>query len=80
MGILSTPLRGLLRVFEEVAAKAEQEMFDDQAVKVELMALHASLEAGNISEEAFEAKELELVERLEMIEAHKAGKQRRVVH
>lgn len=80
MGLLSTPLNGLLRIFEEVADRAEQEIFNEDAVKAELMSLHASLEAGTISEEEFEEKELMLVERLQEIEAHNAGRRRRVVH
>lgn len=73
MGFLSAPLRGLMFIFEEIAQRAEDELNDDEAVKAELIALHASLEAGTISEEAFEAKELELVTRLSEIEERKGG-------
>lgn len=73
MGLLSTPLRGLLSLFEEIARRADDELNDDEAVKAELMALHASLEAGSITEEAFEEKELALVTRLSEIEDRKAG-------
>lgn len=69
MGLL---LNGLMYVFKEIAERADQEMNDDEAVKADLMALHAALEAGSISEEDFEARELELVTRLQEIEERKA--------
>lgn len=64
-------LRGLLRVFEEVAERAEQELYNEAAVQAELMELYRKLEAGALSEEEFEEREAELVERLEEIEEHK---------
>jgi len=70
MGILSAPFRGLLRVFDEVAAQAEREMYDDGAVRAELSALYLKLESHAITEEEFDAREAELVQRLEEIEAH----------
>ena len=81
MGILTAPLNGLLRVFEEIAARAEQELNDDEAVKAELMALYSKLEAGAISEEEFEQQEMALALRLEQIEQRRAaGRGGRVVH
>lgn len=82
MGLFSAPLRGLLRVFEEIAARAEHEMNDDEAVKAELTALYSQLEAGTISEEDFEQREMALAMRLEEIEQRRAaaGGRRRVVH
>lgn len=74
MGIFSAPFRGLVRVFEEIADRAEQELYNEDAVKAELMAIYKQLEAGTMSEEEFEKREAELVERLEAIEAHKSGK------
>ena len=44
MGLLSAPFRGLLRVFEEVAQRAEHELYDDDAVKAELLDLYQRLE------------------------------------
>ncbi|WP_263452490.1 gas vesicle protein GvpG [Hyalangium gracile] len=67
------PFRGLVRVFEEIADRAEKEIFDDEAVKTELMELYARLEAGAVSEEDFAKREAELVERLEQIEEYKKG-------
>lgn len=68
MGLLTTPFRGLLRVFEEVAEQAEHELYNEDAVKAELMELYQRLEAGSLSEEDFAHHEAALVQRLEEIE------------
>ncbi len=57
-------------MFEEVAERAENELYDEDAVKAELTDLYMKLEAGSLSEEDFNRREAELVERLEEIEEH----------
>jgi Gas vesicle protein G len=74
MGFLSLPLRGLIRVFEEVAERAEKEMYDGDAVMAELTELYRMLESGAIAEEEFDRREAALVERLEEIEEHNAAR------
>jgi hypothetical protein len=71
MGVLTIPFRGLLRVFDEVAEQAEQELYNEDAVKAELMDLYQRLEAGSLSEQDFGQHEAELVQRLEEIEERK---------
>jgi hypothetical protein len=80
MGFLGVPFRGLIRVFEEIADRAEQELYNEDAVKAELMELYKRLEAGALSEEEFDKRETELVQRLEEIEAHKKAKARHGAH
>lgn len=70
MGLLSAPFRGLLRVFEEVADRADEELYGEDAIKAELADLYMRLEAGTITEEEFEQREAELVQRLEEIDEH----------
>ncbi len=77
MGIISSPMRGLFRIFREVADRAEAEMYDEDAVKAELMATYRQLEEGAITEEAFAEREAELVERLDEIDRHRKGKGKR---
>lgn len=72
MGILNAPLRGLLRIFEEVAERAEEELFGEDAVMRELTELNRSFEAGSLPEEEFARREAELVQRLEEIKERKA--------
>lgn len=74
MSFLSFPLRGLLRVFEEVAERAEDELYNEDAVMAELTELYKKLEAGALNEDEFNERESELVERLEAIEEHKNGR------
>jgi hypothetical protein len=70
MGLLSTPFRGLLRVFEEVADRAEQELYNEDAVRADLTDIYMKLEAESLTEGEFARREAELVERLEEIEEH----------
>ncbi len=74
MGIVSAPMRGLFRIFREVAERAEAELYDEDAVKEALMAAYRQLEEGAITEEAFAEREAELVERLDEIDRHRKGK------
>jgi hypothetical protein len=71
MGLLTAPIRGLLRVFEAVAEQAEHEQYNEEAVKAELTDLYRALAAGSLSEEDFGRSEAALVERLEQIEERK---------
>ncbi len=71
MGLISAPFRGLLRIFEEVADQAEKELYDEDAVKSELAEIYKQLEAGDLTEEEFDLREAELVQRLENIEERK---------
>lgn len=77
MGLLSIPFRGMIRVFEEVAKRAEEEIYNEDAVKAELTDLYMKLEAHEITEEEFERREAELVQRLEEIERYQQQKLRR---
>ena len=67
MGLLSAPFSGLLRVFEEVAQRAEDELYDGDAITSQLVEINAQLEAGVLSEEEFGRQEAALVARLEEI-------------
>ena len=78
MGLFTAPLLGLMRVFEEVADQAEKELYNEEKVKTELSELHASLEAGEISEEEFTSREEALVQRLVEIDERKEQKKRHV--
>jgi len=68
MGLFSAPFRGLLRVFEEVARQAEDELYDGDGIRQQLIEIYTQLEAGSISEQEFERREAALVERLEEID------------
>ena len=77
MGILMAPFNGLLAIFQEVADRAENELYDDAAVRAELVTLYQSLEAGSIQEADFDAREAVLAARLDEIDRHKRAMARR---
>lgn len=71
MGIFSAPLRGLVGIFEEVRALAEKELYNEDAVREELTDIYRQFEAGSITEEEFNRREAELVQKLEEIAERK---------
>ncbi|MCW2319047.1 hypothetical protein M2322_004616 [Rhodoblastus acidophilus] len=72
MGLLSTlltlpvsgPLAGARFVAEKLTEMAEAELHDPEAIKAQLVALEGKLNAGEISEDEFEAQEHEWLLRL----------------
>ena len=66
------PLQGLLWVARKLdeAASQEQEQEED-ALKARLGELHSRLEAGELTEQEFEAEEAQLLDRLDAIAERK---------
>jgi hypothetical protein len=62
---------GLMYVFKEIAKRAENERWDEEGTRDELVRLHQAIESGALTEEEFERRETELLERLEEIAEHK---------
>jgi len=77
MSFVTLPFRGLLRVFKEIATRAEEELDDERPAMAELTDLYRKLEAGTVTEAEFEQREALLVERLGAITKRK---ERRNVH
>lgn len=80
MGLLSgllllplAPLRGTIWIAEQLAAYAEGELDDEAAVRRLLVEAEAALEAGELTEEEFDAIEDELLNRLDEVEARAVG-------
>jgi hypothetical protein len=65
--LLLAPGKALYFLLEEMARKAREEWLDDGSVKQELQEIYAMFEAGTLSEQEFEAREIRLVERLQQI-------------
>jgi ADP-ribose pyrophosphatase YjhB (NUDIX family) len=72
MGLLSNlltlplaPVRGTVWIAEQLAAEAERELADETRVRRELADLEAAYELGEISEDEYERREEELLDRLE---------------
>lgn len=71
MGLLSevlllpaAPVRGTAWVLRQVVAEAERQYYDPSTVQRELAHLVAAYEAGEMTEDEFEAREDELLDRL----------------
>jgi hypothetical protein len=67
--ILLFPITGILWTFREIHRAAVQEM-DSEAedITVQLSELYMMLETGKITEEEFDAREKELLDRLDQIQ------------
>lgn len=67
--ILMAPFRSLLWIFREIHNAAEQEMANEaENLTAQLSELYLLLESGSISEEEFDQKETEILDRLEEID------------
>ncbi|MDA8408115.1 MAG: gas vesicle protein GvpG [Deltaproteobacteria bacterium] len=67
--LLMAPVSGVLWIFQEIYEAAEQERLNEaENITLELQKLYRSLESGSISEEEFDTREAELLDRLDSIE------------
>lgn len=65
------PIRGVVWVGKELGNQAERELYDDDAVRSELLALEEKLDLGEISEEEYREQEGALLQRLNAIREFK---------
>ncbi len=69
--LLMAPVRGLMFVLREVAQAAlEERDGEERAVMAELSALHRALETGAVTEAEFDAREADLLTRLDGLRGH----------
>jgi hypothetical protein len=67
--ILFFPVRSILWIFREIYNAVEQEKENEaDAITAELSELYMMLETGKITEETFDAREKELLDRLDQIQ------------
>ncbi len=69
--ILLSPAKGLFYIFKQIHKAAEEEFLNEENVSAELSELYMMLETGKITEEEFNNRESELLNRLEQIEEYK---------
>ena len=74
MGLISglltlplAPLRGTVWLAERIQEQAEEELYDESAIRAGLRELEAAREAGDVDEEELAAAEDALIERLMVI-------------
>lgn len=66
--LLLFPFRRLLWIFREIHAAGQQGLADEaEAITVDLSELYMMLETGRISESEFDAREKELLDRLDSL-------------
>lgn len=69
--ILFSPFKSLSYIFKQIHKAAEDEFLNEENITVQLSELYMMLETGKITEEEFDKKESELLNRLEQIEEYK---------
>lgn len=66
------PIKGVIWIAEKVNEQVERKLYDEEAVRGQLMELELHLDLGEISEEEYLEAEEALLERLKAIEERKA--------
>jgi hypothetical protein len=64
--LVGLPAKGLMGILKRIAEMAETELTDESKIKEELLLLQTLYETDQISEEEYQNKEAELLERLTM--------------
>lgn len=59
---------GFMYIVKEIAKQAENEIYNEEGVRDELVTIYRAFESGAMTEDEFQAKEAALLERLEVIE------------
>ena len=71
--ILLFPMTGTLRLVHAIESAAEEETAKSaDAVRTELAELYGMLETGRVSSDEFDAREKELLDRLDAVESRQA--------
>jgi len=62
--LIGLPAKGLINIFKKIYEMAQAELTDESKIKEELLLLQTMYEIDQISEEEYQKKEAELLERL----------------
>ncbi len=62
--LIGLPAKGFVSIFKKIYEMAEAELTDESKIKEELLRLQTMYEIDQISEEEYQKKEVELLERL----------------
>lgn len=62
--LIGLPAKGLVSIFKKIYEMAQAELTDESKIKEELLLLQTMYEIDQISEEEYQKKETELLERL----------------
>ncbi|MGB9183483.1 MAG: gas vesicle protein GvpG [Solirubrobacteraceae bacterium] len=75
-GLLTLPLapvRGVVWVADKLMEEAERELYDEDRIRAELIALEFEAEEGKLGEAEVQAREDALLERLAISQSRRAG-------
>jgi hypothetical protein len=70
---VSGPIEGVIWIADKIAEQADQEMYNEDAVRGQLMELELRLDMGEISEQEFEESETALLDHLRVIRERQAA-------
>ena len=70
---LAGPFKGVLWIVKTLAEHAEQELYDEDNIREDLLELEQQYDLGKITLEDFEAAESELLQRLNLARRMKEG-------
>jgi hypothetical protein len=70
---VTMPLKGLVWVAEKVAENAEDQIYDENRIRGQLMELELQLDLGEIDEEGYMEAEEALLDRLRIARERKAA-------
>lgn len=65
--LINLPAKGFMGLLKTIAELAEEELTDESKIKEELLLIQTLFETDQISEEEYQTREDELLERLNMI-------------
>lgn len=68
--LIKLPTKGLMGIFTRIAEMAEEELSDNAKLKEELLQLEFLYETDQITEDEYQEKEAELLERLTLLQEH----------
>jgi len=70
------PIKGVIWIAEKVAEEADKKLYDEDAVRGQLMELELRLDLGEISEEEYLEAEEVLLDRLRVIRERQAAERK----
>jgi Gas vesicle protein G len=72
--LLMLPLRGVMYVCKEIDKAAQEQVVGDaEEIRTELREMYMMLETGRMTEEEFDEREKELLDRLDEMESSETG-------
>ena len=69
--LLMLPIRGFIGILEAIKEKVDQELYDETKPQQELLEAQTLLDMGEITEEEYKKREIDILDRLEAIRKYK---------